>query len=416
MRANPERLAWRILVTAFGVFLIVCGAVAYLTYWYLFQSRVPLRVELTAARGTVRIVVPNTLEEIAVTDRRTDIEAGTDIRTDASQGVLEFLDPRTGHAVGSFVLFNDSQMVLQEATAPRFRFNQGGYIIRVDAGVGRSESYYFSPLISSVDFTVTTPHAAVHYDEPGDYVQNVTEDRTRITTLDGRAEVVDSMFGENIQIPAGFRTVVDRVPGDLPLFSAEETLLANGDFESEFAAGWSVNLDGDPQGFVYSVVFDGRTAVEFNRSQTNWPDIRLGHGESGLRQSLDLDVTDYSAIEVQATFYIAEQSLSTCGEEASECPMTIRIAYVDENGADREYIQGFYAFRDPAVDYPLACDSCRVEHIRVNQNAWYTFQSGDLLTLLPADARPAFLRDVRIYASGHAYDVFVSDIRLLAVK
>lgn len=416
MRSNPERLAWRILVTSFAVFLVTCAGAGYFTYWYLFLSRIPMRVELIAARGTVRIVVPNTLEEFAVPDRRDEIEAGTDIRTDTSQGILEFIDPRTDQVIGSYVLFNDSQMVLDEASAPRFRFNQGDYIIRISAGVGRSEAYHFSSGASDVAFSTTTPHAEVQFQRQGEYVLNITEDRTRVTTLDGRADVSDLTFGETIEIPVGFRTVVDRVPGDLPLFNAEESLLANGAFERDYAADWTLNSDGNPAGTASNVIFDGRSAVEFNRSQANWPDARLGHGETGLRQSLNLDITNYSSLEVQATFYIDEQSLSTCGEVASECPMMIRITYVDQGGADREYIQGFYTYRDPAQDYPLACDSCRVEHIRVNQAAWYTFQSGDLKSLLPADATPAFLREVRVYASGHAYNVYVSDVRLLAVK
>ncbi|HQA68852.1 MAG TPA: hypothetical protein PK801_11045, partial [Aggregatilineales bacterium] len=117
---------------------------------------------------------------------------------------------------------------------------------------------------------------------------------------------------------------------------------------------------------------------------------------------------------LRGTFYVDEQSLSTCGQLGSECPMMMRMTYIDEQGVEREYIQGFYAYHDPSLDYPLTCDSCRAEHERISLQSWYTFRSGNLLTVLPAEQKPAIIQQVRFYASGHAYRVYVSEIELLA--
>ncbi len=104
-----------------------------------------------------------------------------------------------------------------------------------------------------------------------------------------------------------------------------------------------------PPGSVYNAVIDGRPVVVFDRSQENWPGIRLGHGETGLIQSIEMDVSEYPTLELRATFYVDEQSLSTCGQRGSECPMMFRIDYVDVQGGERAYITGFYALHDPAA-------------------------------------------------------------------
>ena len=95
--------------------------------------------------------------------------------------------------------------------------------------------------------------------------------------------------------------------------------------------------------------------------------------------------------------------------------MMIRMQYVDVQGVEREFIQGFYAFHDASLSYPLTCDSCRAEHERVNLRTWYTYESGNLLTNLPQEQRPAMIRQIRIYASGHGYRTYVTEVELLAL-
>ncbi|NLH09173.1 MAG: hypothetical protein GX484_16385, partial [Chloroflexi bacterium] len=70
MRENPERVAWRVLLSAFAVFLLLCGTTIYVVQWYLFDSEINIGVDLMAARGTISMMLPNSEEPIAVSDRR----------------------------------------------------------------------------------------------------------------------------------------------------------------------------------------------------------------------------------------------------------------------------------------------------------------------------------------------------------
>jgi hypothetical protein len=59
------------------------------------------------------------------------------------------------------------------------------------------------------------------------------------------------------------------------------------------------------------------------------------------------------------------------------------------------------------------------EHERINDNTWFTYDSGNLLNLLTspeqrAELGPVTLIDLRVYSSGHQYDVDISDVALIA--
>ena len=48
----------------------------------------------------------------------------------------------------------------------------------------------------------------------------------------------------------------------------------------------------------------------------------------------------------------------------------------------------------------------------VNPGAWYSYQSDNLFSLIPASLRPASIVNVVMYASGHEYDVFMNGAQL----
>ena len=103
------------------------------------------------------------------------------------------------------------------------------------------------------------------------------------------------------------------------------------------------------------------------------------------------------------------------GNVGSECPLTLYIEYTDINGIPRELYRGFYYALDPQFDYYKAlCDSCSQDHQQINEKVWYTYKSGNLFSSIPEDARPAAINSVQFYASGHEYDVFISEIGLFA--
>jgi hypothetical protein len=170
-----------------------------------------------------------------------------------------------------------------------------------------------------------------------------------------------------------------------------------------------------PTGIFEQVFFEGRYTLRVFRG--------IGtetHGETGCSQlfgpsgQVGLRVDSYETLELRTTFYVQGHSLDACGVQGSECPMMLQMDYVDENGRPNRWFQGFYGQLTSRLDYPLTCVSCSRDHKRVNDRVWHTYESGNLFALLPEGARPASILNVRFYASGHDYDVYVGDLSLLA--
>jgi hypothetical protein len=415
MRANPERVAWQVLTVSFMVFLLICLGTVYIAQWYIFQSATNMQVNLVVSRGTVQLRPANSDEPIAITDRRDDLRGEATILTDSTtQAALTFVDPRTSDVIASLVVFPDTEIRLVEMAAPRFGLNNNPYVIRASGLSGQLEVLVFDPKPQSTEFELLSQHASTQISERGHYTIATNGQNTEITVWDGHA-VVDSNDTQNrIELGKDQHTVIQN-SGEVPAVTdAEIPLVVNHDFSLDLDEGWRLYNVGAPMGSASTSVLDGRSVVIFDRSQGHWPDQALGHGETGLIQPLDVDVTDYRNLEIRATLFIDEQSLSTCGEVGSECPLMMNINYIDPAGNEQEFIHGFYATNEPYLNYPQACPSCRSEHERINLKSWYTYESGNLLELWPAEQRPEYLNSISVYASGHAYKVFLSDISILA--
>jgi hypothetical protein len=128
---------------------------------------------------------------------------------------------------------------------------------------------------------------------------------------------------------------------------------------------------------------------------------------------MTLDVSDFDYIELRAAFYVEEQSLVRCGDEASECPIMLHLKYIDTSGVPREFYHGFYANDVPGSPMPFSCASCRSDHERISPDTWFTYESGNLFSLFPAEQKPRLITQLSFYSSGHAYKIYVSEMNLL---
>jgi hypothetical protein len=358
---------------------------------------------------------PNTAAAIAVTDYLTPVEIETTIQTDStSQGVLTFYAPGSSTPIASLVLHSDSSITLDQARAPRFSLNPQAYLIQIGGQVGRSEALIFGSNSRLVNFEIISAQATTHISEKGHYIVDVGKESTRVTTREGQASVISMLTGRTTSVSAGRRVIVTagRRPR-ISIVAAERQLLTNSSFSQPYTVGWNFYNDRLPSGKIDNVTVQGREAIVIDRASAHFPNTPPTHGETGLVQFTDLDVSDLDYLELRATFYIDEQSLSTCGVAGSECPMMLHMVYVDAYGMQRVWRQGFYASHDPSLGYPLACDTCRYEHKRVALHSWYTFETGNLMVLLPSEQRPAQILQVSFYASGHWYKVYVDEFALL---
>ena len=133
----------------------------------------------------------------------------------------------------------------------------------------------------------------------------------------------------------------------------------------------------------------------------------IGTGTGGL------DVSQFSSVSIRATFKIHSQSLSACGVDASECPLMLAMDYIPINGGQPvKWYHGFYAFVDPNRLYPPACSGCE-QHEQISPDVWYTYESHNLFETFAPDTVPQSILNLRFYASGHQYEVYVSQLVLL---
>lgn len=421
-QVTTERLAWRILVVSFSIFVLICLSIVYTIQWFIFQSTVEMTTEVSVAQGTIRLDVPNRGEPYGVADRWNSVERdesaeGLTAETDSStQAVIRFIDPRTDDPVASVVVFPDSRVTINSTSRPRFGLNQAPYRIDLEIESGRAEVWVSTPARRSVEMAVTSPQMVMKPQDDGHYIIDVSSRNSRVTVSSGETLVQERSSGREEVLDAGQLTMVRERNSELEVVAAERNVLENSTFERPYEIGWDFYNTDLPAGIAYNTTFEGRPVVVIDRASSNYPDQRLSHGENGLvQQELEADVSDYGVINLRATFYVAEQSLSTCGTLGTECPMMILVKFRDEDGDEHELRHGFFASHDPAQNYPSRCLPCGggERHERVNLGTWFTYESGNIIDLFPEADRPLIITEVSFYASGHAYKTYISEMKLL---
>jgi hypothetical protein len=391
--------------------------------WLLLDSTVPLTVELSVSRNTVGVLAAGRAEE---TERDTrQLSGRVTLTTDStSQAMLTFRDPRTQQVLATFTLFRDSVVTIHRTGRPRFETGVTPYTIEIIGQRGHGDVIVADGLDRDIRFRVITAYDTYIDMEGGGYYSVVLGgDEVGVTTRLGEAVLrYDTELVE--RVPQSYRGIV---PGSDPAHPIEVTpaeinLVYNSGFvlyEPSIEGvpllpaewGWyndQEELD-EPRGLAVRDTYDGRAVLHIQREGE-----RLNHAETGCAQLYPgTDLSGYSYLELRATFFIRSQSISTCGVAGSECPLMLRVIYEDAEGERREWIHGFYsAYTVPA--WPLTCQSCRQDHERINSGTWYTYESGNLVNILPDEVKMHKLVEVRFYASGHAYDVMVDEVSLLA--
>ncbi len=424
MRQNPERLAWTIVLVAFSVLCITLISTCLLVRWFILDSTVSLVVELSVSRNTVGVLVEGHAEETERATRR--LKGRVTLTTDStSQALLTFRDPHSGAVLATFTLFHDSVVTISHTARPRFETSAKPYTIEVVGKRGHGDV-----IIAADDENgrglrfrvVTVYNAQIDMAQRGYYSVVLGGDYIGVTTRIGEATL--RYAGDKVApVPLSYRGVVPGTDPAQPIEVSEApfNLVYNSGFvlyepmtgTPLLPAGWGCYNDQErleePRGETIRTTFEGRPVLHIRRGGE-----RLNHAETGCRQLYsDMDLSAYSYLELRASFYIASQSISTCGIKGSECPLMLRIIYRDEAGELKEWIHGFYSTYNVS-EWPLTCDTCRQEHERINAGTWYVYESGNLANILPGEAKMQELIEVRFYASGHAYEVMVDEVSLLA--
>jgi hypothetical protein len=414
MRQNPERVAWTVLVSAVAIFCLIAVGCPLSVQSYLRNARQGLHAQLNSQRGTVRIERKGSNRVDAVSlDAPSPIQLfkGDGVRTgDLEEGLLTLQkgDLENRETLGTVVIYDNSDVVLKDAYAPRFGLSSDPYkaILQIKRGRVRIEVQSAGDG-RPMEIEVRTDHARIHLGK-GSYALEVTNQRTTATVRSGQASI--RVGDQELALTEEQRAIVSEGTLDGPL-PAEHNLIVNGDFAQGIDTAWDNFGPSDPTARISTADDDGRPVVWFQHDEAQPLEI-------GLAQTVNRNVRDVESLVLHLKVRVNYHSLSVCGIHGSECPVMVSVDYRDTAGDIRQWVHGFYAWNDPGISGEL--DYCRIcpapnsgNHNLVPEQTWFLYDSPNLMEL-PQEIRPVTIESVLIYASGHRYDSMVTDVELLA--
>jgi hypothetical protein len=402
IRRNPERLAWIVLLTAFTIFCMIALLIPASIYWYVVNSTDPLLTELTSVRGIVFIDESEAELSTSVIDGNTvSLNETQKVSTnETSQAILTFSDD------SSLTMYSNTELILHRAAEPRFSLSYRPTQIMIEVQQGRVRATA-SRDQNDLRFGITTPQTEISLGQ-GSFSVEVSDKGTQVVTRLGQAEVKS---GENsILLRQGERIVVNPELAISPPLPAAQNLLADSTFSP-------LSLGNSWEPYTIEPIEGVTATVEVVLFQ-NQPVLRLHsagqdnfHTEIGVTQQVNRDVRDFQSLRIFAEVRLINQSLPGGGQLGSEFPIMLHLAYTDINGAERDWFHGFY-YKPPPDNYRLY-DHADNSSESIAPLIWYPYESVNLLAAL-GPTKPAYIRSIRIYASGWIYDAMVANISLLA--
>lgn len=425
----PERVAWSVLLLSFGVFCILCAGITIGLQYFFFQSSIPMGVILQVGRNTARIIQNNGTEQAEINQR--EIGAGVIVVTDENeiraQSNLVFSSTTSDDIIALVTLKGGTSVEVARAVRPRFSWSTTDYSIHLTDVVGQLDIRVSDNLSRQLDFNITTiNNTEIRLQPGGHYELTVDENKVELKTVKENAIVITPGRTAASSVPEGYIEQFNVTTGE---FTRSEptfvNLVQNSDLTADITddgtveiAHWTCENRSDDNGTFGQIVAknspQGLPSLELVRSGSL--------GVSGATECIQeftetqygVDVRDYNYLSVRVTLFVQYQSLSRCGTLATECPLMLRLNFFPEDGVERRWIHGIYARNDPASDYPVWCDSCREAHVSIYSGSTYIYESSNLFSLFPGAEAPEYLSELYFYASGHEYDVYVTDIAIYA--
>ncbi len=411
---RTERLAWIILTLASLTCLALAIGVPVATRWYILNATHPLAITLQPRNGTTTIRRPGDVHPVLITEA-TDIRPRDRIALRANADAVLFFYPPNGSAEGPLVtmqLYGTTRLVVERARTPRFALSSLPHIVELRLDFGPNVRITIAGDDRPTLVRVHTPHGQVEMVE-GTYALSVEDDRTTFSVRTGQGRVPNPADESEVFVLTDLQRVElqQNTIGEITVGEHDILRNRNGDFEAPLGDTWTeysiVGMVNAEKGTVTWTQEDDHHIVVFRRAG-------LGFAETGIRQEINQDIRGARSVRVRARVRINTHSLGTCGSYASECPIMIRLGFLDTTNAEREWLQGFYVIRG---EDPPICVSCewQAEQIQIPQlGVWYDYESPDLLPLLrERGIDPTTIKSVKIYASGHTYESAIDEIAIL---
>ncbi len=425
MKNNRERLAWFILLFSFFLCVVLAVGTPLGVQYFLRTASASQKASLEPQEGTPRMRRRGQGEAIALIGPTWDVPAGTVISTDtAAEGLLTLYTPGPeSEAVAWVKIYDQTEVVLRYARSPRFSVSSLPHRVALEVRLpthpqadlspeqtGRAEARVrVSVVPAGGRDTVMEIHTShfVALLQGGSYEIRVRDGQAELSVIEGTAQITPP-DGKAVVVDRSQRAVVRSGSGSVDILPGERNLLRNGDFRLPLEEDWQVyhkDVQQNPPGTVEAITFAGRSVARFHREG-------MGHAEVGIGQQVNYDVRDFTSLVFRLSVLIQNQSLPGCGQLGSECPILVRIDYKDVYGTDRTWYHGFFSQPPGGTDLLNPWDE------RIPPQAWYTFDSGNLIDpenpVGPFEVPPALIKGVTIYASGHSFEALVTDVELLA--
>jgi hypothetical protein len=413
LTGSPERTAWTVLLGAFCTFVLLVGSVLFGGRWWLQNASVGQGISM-ASSGTVLVTRPG---RSAPEVNLTDIPVDSEIRTESnSQASLTFSSADGRQVLATVRLFGGTVLKLNQADSPRYSTGIAPHRIGLRVSSGRIRATVGVDVPRQVHVEIQSePGTITVIDEPGSNASIQADPAiTNVTVRDGQATV--SALGATVVLVKDKRAQV--VPNATPAgpFPAAQNLVKDGDFAIPLAGIWADDTrpPADPseeRGTAEVATVNGRRTVHLSRTGINW-------GHVGITQDINRDVQGLTSLRLNMDIQIDNQNLRNCGQYGTECPLMVKISYVDVGGGTHEWLQGFYWYNDPNPIFgPPYCATCTIQfkHILWPFGEWKTYTSDDLLQIFAAGGtQAATIKSITIYAEGHTFESLFTDVQLLA--
>jgi hypothetical protein len=418
MKHNRERLAWTVLLVSFSIFLALLIGIPIGIYQFIQHATVPSRMVLQTVQGITQVEPPGEAARLVqVGEEPMEIDAGTTISSNANTDVLLTISSTDGeHTLGTVQIYPNTELTIGKASSPRFSLSNASHQIEIRVVTGRVRLGLASQTERATDIRGITDHAQFLLWETGSYSLDVNSINSQITVREGKATIYINRDKQLSLVEAqrGVAATDGSLTGPL---RPERDLVTNGHFRQPLEVGWRIRTDSvDPNqsaGTAEITTEGGQEAVRLYRAGSN-------HAETGIYQPLNTSLIDYRSLQVHLSGRLDMQSLGVCGTLGSECPLMLRLRYRDQSGNEKDWVQGFYYWVDPAVPVEqqptlcILCPSPRQEHEQQSQGVQFFYDSLNLMEILSQDGQPpASLVEIAIYSSGHSYDVQVNEVELL---
>ena len=416
MHKNPEKIAWSALLIAFLLFVIIAITLPIGTRLILINSTKEQKSNISLGSGSVYITRPAVGVPEALFGSMQNLTYGTHIETEnASRANMSFFSPDNNKILGTVQLYGDTEAKLLSLTTPRFKFSKHSHDISLMINRGRLRSSVSVGVERNVIMTIHTPQAEITLHHPGNYSVEVINNKSLVSVREGMATV--SSQGKTTTLIKDERTTVESGQKPAGKLSGQRNIIDNGSFSDPLSEGWTTYQNrqnaNESAGVIEVGVHNGRRSLHFLRRGLNW-------AETGIKQELGLDVSDYQNLRLHLAAWLAFQDLRNCGSLGSECPLMVRIEYIDTSGNTHEWLQGFYYLESTNSSIPNRCVTCSAsdsDHIQIPHGSWHFYDSPNLMSAFEQAGRPAsIIESIAIYASGHNFDSYLADIELQAIE